>query len=58
MKVARVLLTCVADPHSAELHDAKHQPDIKDGGSMGMPLDEFTEEVSIISRNHHFGKER
>lgn len=26
-----------------ELHDAKHQPDIKDGGKMGMPLDEYTE---------------
>lgn len=28
-----------------ELHDAKHQPDIKDGGKIGMPLDEFTEEA-------------
>jgi len=26
-----------------ELHDEKHQPDIKGGGKMGMPLDEFTE---------------
>ncbi|PSN73448.1 short-chain dehydrogenase/ reductase-like protein [Corynespora cassiicola Philippines] len=26
-----------------ELHDEKHQPDIKNGRSMGMPLDEFTE---------------
>ena len=26
-----------------ELHDAKHQPDIKDGGSIGMPLAEFTD---------------
>lgn len=26
-----------------ELHDEKHQPDIKDGRSMGMPLDEFTD---------------
>ena len=25
-----------------ELHDAKHQPDIKDGRSIGMPLDEYT----------------
>jgi short-subunit dehydrogenase involved in D-alanine esterification of teichoic acids len=25
-----------------ELHDAKHQPDIKDGGNIGMPLEEFT----------------
>lgn len=28
-----------------ELHDAKHQPDIKDGHLMGMPLEEFTEEA-------------
>lgn len=28
-----------------ELHDAKHQPDIKDGGNIGMPLDEFTAEA-------------
>lgn len=28
-----------------ELHDEKHQPDIKDGGAMGMPLNEFTEEA-------------
>ncbi|KAF2874391.1 short-chain dehydrogenase/ reductase-like protein [Massariosphaeria phaeospora] len=27
-----------------ELHDEKHQPDIKNGRSMGMPLDEFTED--------------
>jgi short-subunit dehydrogenase involved in D-alanine esterification of teichoic acids len=26
-----------------ELHDEKHQPDIKNGRQMGMPLDEFTE---------------
>jgi hypothetical protein len=25
------------------LHDAKHQPDIKDGRSIGMPLNEFTD---------------
>ncbi len=24
-----------------ELHDAKHQPNIKDGGQIGMPLAEF-----------------
>lgn len=29
----------------AELHDEKHQPDIKDGRSIGMPLDQFTEEA-------------
>jgi short-subunit dehydrogenase involved in D-alanine esterification of teichoic acids len=28
-----------------ELHDEKHQPDIKNGGSIGMPLDEFTDEA-------------
>lgn len=28
-----------------ELHDEKHQPDIKNGHSFGMPLDEFTEET-------------
>lgn len=27
-----------------ELHDERHQPDIKNGRSMGMPLKEFTEE--------------
>lgn len=26
-----------------ELHDAKNQPDVKDGGSIGMPLKSFTE---------------
>lgn len=28
-----------------ELHDAKHQPDLKDGHLIGMPLDEFVGEV-------------
>ncbi|KAF7713756.1 Uncharacterized protein PECH_008192 [Penicillium ucsense] len=28
-----------------ELHDTKHQPDLKDGHLIGMPLDEFTEEA-------------
>lgn len=28
-----------------ELHDERHQPDIKNGRSMGMPLDEFTQAV-------------
>lgn len=27
-----------------ELHDEKHQPDIKDGGKIGMPLDDFIEQ--------------
>ena len=29
-----------------ELHDEKHQPDVKNGRAMGMPLDEFTNVVS------------
>ena len=29
----------------AELHDEKHQPDIRNGRSLGMPLDQFTEEA-------------
>ena len=28
-----------------ELHDKKVQPDIEDGRSMGMPIDEFVEET-------------
>ncbi|KAL2834568.1 hypothetical protein BJY01DRAFT_239145 [Aspergillus pseudoustus] len=28
-----------------ELHDTKHQPDLKDGHLIGMPLDEFIDEV-------------
>lgn len=28
-----------------ELHDEKHQPDIKNGGAIGMPLKDFTEET-------------
>lgn len=31
-----------------ELHDEIHQPDIKNGRSMGMPLDEFTEAVRSL----------
>lgn len=30
---------------SAELHDEKHQPDIKNGRQVGMPLDQFIEEA-------------
>jgi short-subunit dehydrogenase involved in D-alanine esterification of teichoic acids len=29
-----------------ELHDEKHQPDLKNGRAMGMPLDQFTNEVT------------
>lgn len=28
-----------------ELHDAKHQPDIKNGGAIGMPLKDFVDET-------------
>ncbi|KAL8842028.1 MAG: hypothetical protein Q9176_002966 [Flavoplaca citrina] len=28
-----------------ELHDEKHQPDIKNGGQIGMPLEKFTNEA-------------
>ncbi len=34
-----------ANKITAELHDEKHQPDIKNGRQIGMPLDEFTEET-------------
>lgn len=39
MRVVEILPPAV----QTELHDAKHQPDIKDGRSIGMPLDEFTD---------------
>jgi short-subunit dehydrogenase involved in D-alanine esterification of teichoic acids len=32
-----------------ELHDEKHQPDIKNGGQIGMPLDEFIDKVCLSS---------
>ena len=32
-----------------ELHDEKHQPDIKNGHQMGMPLHEFTDKVGLPS---------
>lgn len=36
-----------------ELHDAKHQPDIKNGHLIGMPLDQFTEETwTKLSQGH------
>ena len=34
-----------ANTTTAELHDEKHQPDIKNGSQMGMPLDQFTNEA-------------
>jgi hypothetical protein len=30
---------------SAELHDAKHQPDIVNGRQIGMPLEDFTNQT-------------
>ena len=29
----------------AELHDEKHQPDLKNGRQIGMPLEQFTNEA-------------
>ena len=37
--------TVKANTSIAELHDEKHQPDIKNGRQIGMPLDQFTEEA-------------
>ncbi|KAL9128956.1 MAG: hypothetical protein Q9217_002472 [Psora testacea] len=34
-----------SDKVIAELHDEKYQPDIKNGRSLGMPLDHFTKEA-------------
>ena len=31
--------------NEAELHDEKHQPELKDGRLIGMPLGEFTEKA-------------
>ncbi|KAL5118885.1 hypothetical protein ACEQ8H_003208 [Pleosporales sp. CAS-2024a] len=41
IKVIEILPPAV----QTELHDEKHQPDIKNGGSIGMPLAEFTDEA-------------
>lgn len=41
MKVIEIFPPAV----QTELHDEKHQPDIKDGGKIGMPLDEFMDEA-------------
>lgn len=30
---------------AAELHDERHQPDIKNGRLIGMPLNEFTDQA-------------
>ncbi|KAF3903971.1 hypothetical protein ABW21_db0209744 [Orbilia brochopaga] len=38
-----------------ELHDEVHQPDIKDGGKIGMPIDEFIDEAwkDLVAGNEH-----
>jgi short-subunit dehydrogenase involved in D-alanine esterification of teichoic acids len=41
VKVIEILPPAV----QTELHDAKHQPDIKDGHLFGIPLDTFTDEA-------------
>lgn len=41
-------ICAVTDDSLAELHDEKHQPDIKNGSSIGMPLAEFTDEVCLV----------
>ncbi|KIW17486.1 hypothetical protein PV08_04680 [Exophiala spinifera] len=41
VKVIEILPPAV----QTELHDEKHQPDIKDGRQIGMPLDEFMDEA-------------
>jgi short-subunit dehydrogenase involved in D-alanine esterification of teichoic acids len=41
VKVIEILPPAV----QTELHDAKHQPDIKDGGKIGMPLKDFIEDA-------------
>jgi short-subunit dehydrogenase involved in D-alanine esterification of teichoic acids len=39
LKIIEILPPAV----QTELHDAKHQPDLKEGGKLGMPLGEFTD---------------
>jgi len=41
IKVIEILPPAV----QTELHDAKHQPDIKNGGQIGIPLEQFVEEA-------------
>lgn len=40
MKVVEILPPAV----QTELHDEKHQPDIKNGRQIGMPLEDFLKE--------------
>ena len=41
VKVVEILPPAV----QTELHDEKHQPDMKNGRQLGMPLDEFIEKT-------------
>ena len=41
MKIVEIFPPAV----QTELHDEKHQPDLKQMGKIGMPLKEFTDEV-------------
>lgn len=41
VKIVEILPPAV----QTELHDAKHQPNLRNGSSMGMPLEEFTEKA-------------
>jgi short-subunit dehydrogenase involved in D-alanine esterification of teichoic acids len=41
VKVIEILPSAV----QTELHDKKHQPDLENGGSFGMPIGEFTDEA-------------
>ncbi|KAK1462964.1 hypothetical protein CCUS01_08556, partial [Colletotrichum cuscutae] len=43
---SRVKIVKVYPPAvQTELHDAKNQPDLKNGHAIGMPVDEFADEV-------------
>ena len=46
LKESRVKVVEIYPPAvQTELHDAKHQPNIKDGHKIGMPLDDFVKEA-------------
>jgi hypothetical protein len=40
-----------------ELHDERHQPDLKDGHKIGMPLQQFIDETydELVKGDDHFG---
>ena len=46
LKASRIKVVELLPPAvQTELHDERHQPDLKNGRAMGMPLDEFTDQV-------------